>query len=141
MNPERPQNKSHGKGSQGKSNNRNNNSSDGREVAISKQLSYFLRHGAEKEGLKITQDGWILVADILQHKNMKNKGATVEEIEVSRYACVVSHSQAIVHNNDKQRFALKTEDTGLWIRANQGHSLAVCFFRFIFVFLDPFFVF
>jgi RNA:NAD 2'-phosphotransferase (TPT1/KptA family) len=89
MNPERQQNNSRGGGNR-KYNSNNTNSNNGnkpansnaREVTISKQLSYFLRHGAVKEGLKITQDGWILVDEILQHKTMKSKGVKKEEIEV-----------------------------------------------------------
>lgn len=79
MNPERPQQIN----PKGTNKIANRNANNDREVAISKKLSYFLRHGAVKEGLQITNDGWILVDEILQHKMMKSKGVKVEEIEVS----------------------------------------------------------
>ena len=34
-------------------------------------MSYLLRHGAEKEGLMIRSDGYILMDDLLNHKTMK----------------------------------------------------------------------
>lgn len=34
-------------------------------VKVSKNLSYLLRHGAEKEGLKMRNDGYVLLDDIL----------------------------------------------------------------------------
>lgn len=36
-----------------------------REVTISKDLSYVLRHGAEKEGLRIDDGGWTNVSDVV----------------------------------------------------------------------------
>lgn len=39
--------------------------SDSPEVRISKTLSYILRHGAEKEGLKIRSDGYVRVTDLV----------------------------------------------------------------------------
>lgn len=38
---------------------------DSPEVRISKTLSYILRHGAEKEGLKLRTDGYTLVDDLV----------------------------------------------------------------------------
>ena len=32
---------------------------------VSKYLTYLLRHGAEKEGLTITSDGYLVLKDIL----------------------------------------------------------------------------
>lgn len=40
---------------------------------MSKNLSWILRHGAVKEGLKINTAGFINVVDILNHRNFKNK--------------------------------------------------------------------
>lgn len=37
----------------------------GREIAISKALSYVLRHAAEREGLKIDSQGYANVADVV----------------------------------------------------------------------------
>ena len=36
------------------------------EVRISKTLSYILRHGAKKEGLKLRPDGYVKVSDIVR---------------------------------------------------------------------------
>lgn len=38
---------------------------NGRPVAISKSLSYILRHAAEREGLKIDAQGYLNVADVV----------------------------------------------------------------------------
>lgn len=78
-------------------------------VQVSKSLSYLLRHGAQKEGLKMSKDGWVLLDEILQRKDFKK----VDEKMI----------KDIVANNDKQRFALKTENGKLYIKANQGHSI------------------
>jgi 2'-phosphotransferase len=46
-------------------------------------------------------------------------------------ACDMETLQRIVRDNAKQRFTIRSEETGeggaveLWIRANQGHSVAV----------------
>ena len=37
----------------------------GREVTVSKAMSYLLRHGAEKEGVKIDEGGWVRVVDLV----------------------------------------------------------------------------
>lgn len=45
--------------------------------------------------------------------------------------CSLETLKRIVQNNEKQRFTIQTESTGLngeeelWIRANQGHSIPV----------------
>ncbi|GAA5966302.1 hypothetical protein JCM8115_004821 [Rhodotorula mucilaginosa] len=83
----------------------------------SKTLSYILRHGAAKEGLKLRPDGFVRVEDLM--KRPKLKGCDMETLE------------RIVRDNAKQRFTLQAEPTGpdgadeLWIRANQGHSVKV----------------
>jgi len=84
-----------------------------REVGVSKYLAYLLRHGAVKEGLDITDEGWVLVSEVLQLPSAKKDRITEADI------------RSIVQKNDKQRFALKEDNQRLWIRANQGHTMAV----------------
>lgn len=38
---------------------------DNPKTRLSKTLSYVLRHGAEKEGIPIRQDGFVLVNDLV----------------------------------------------------------------------------
>ncbi|KZT59480.1 phosphotransferase KptA/Tpt1 [Calocera cornea HHB12733] len=99
---------------------------DSEDVRISKTLSYILRHGAEKESLKMRSDGYIKVDDLLARPKLK--GVTFSVLE------------ELVKNNDKQRYQLifepektvepgdtelKPTDGTWWIRASQGHSLKV----------------
>ena len=41
--------------------------SKGLETAISKKMSFLLRHGAAKEGLSISADGYVPLDEILNH--------------------------------------------------------------------------
>lgn len=81
-------------------------------VQLSKQLSWLLRHGAQKEGFTIQPDGYVCVADILQHPRF---GA--------QYS--MEKLREIVAADTKQRYQLRCNPlTGNdEIRANQGHSL------------------
>ncbi|KAL7716435.1 2'-phosphotransferase [Entamoeba marina] len=81
------------------------------QTALSKNMSYLLRHGAEKNGLALTKDGWAYVSDL-----MKMKG--FEKVQTNDILCVVN-------NDSKQRYSIKGEGADLMIRANQGHSLEV----------------
>jgi len=81
------------------------------DVQFSKFLSYVLRHGAQKEGLQMTPDGYILVDDILAHRNARGRSV----VDVRR----------VVDSNDKQRFSLSEKQGRLYIKANQGHSIEV----------------
>ncbi len=82
------------------------------DVRVSKALSYLLRHGAEKEKLRLSSDGYARVDDILKHRTLQN--VTLADV------------QRVVKNNEKQRFKLIQDNGGVWkIRANQGHSIAV----------------
>ncbi|KAJ1553935.1 tRNA 2'-phosphotransferase 1 [Nowakowskiella sp. JEL0078] len=85
------------------------------DVKLSKMLSYILRHGAQKEGIPISQDGFVEVNDLLKHPKFQN--------------ITFSKIQELVKNNDKQRYLLtQIEKNGALtnvIRANQGHSLQV----------------
>ncbi|WP_309399665.1 RNA 2'-phosphotransferase [Cerasicoccus maritimus] len=77
----------------------------------SKFLSLILRHDPGKIGLTLDAQGWTDVDVLLELLSQHGKHISRERL------------QAIVENNDKQRFAL-SED-GLRIRANQGHSIDV----------------
>jgi putative RNA 2'-phosphotransferase len=84
---------------------------DNRAVKISKFLSLVLRHQPEKIGLRLGESGWASVEQLIEASRERGVEFTLEEL------------QNVVDNNDKKRFSL-SED-GLWIRANQGHSVEV----------------
>ncbi|KAJ5808698.1 tRNA 2'-phosphotransferase [Penicillium riverlandense] len=65
-----------------------------RDVQISKALSHLLRHAAEKEGVKMTAQGYANVSDVLNWRKLKSLKTTFPEI---------LHAVA---SSDKQRFAL-----------------------------------
>ena len=85
----------------------------GLDIKLSKSLSYILRHGAEKEGIRLDEGGFAFVDDILARPHLKR--FTFTDVE------------RVVADNDKQRFSLIIDkDTGRSkIRANQGHTLEV----------------
>ncbi|MBC7810213.1 MAG: RNA 2'-phosphotransferase, partial [Burkholderiales bacterium] len=80
-------------------------------VKISRYLSKHLRHQPERLGLTLAPGGWVEV-DVLLEALLKHNFA-VSRVELDE----------VVANNDKQRFSF--DDTGLRIRANQGHSVEV----------------
>lgn len=95
-----------------------------REIEISKTLSFFLRHGAKSNNLKMNSDGFVCLKDLLERKEFT--GVTLTDI------------QRIVKNCPKQRFTLiqmgnnnnnsseeQTKESDWLIRANQGHSMEV----------------
>ncbi|HEU0185336.1 MAG TPA: RNA 2'-phosphotransferase [Blastocatellia bacterium] len=84
---------------------------DNRLVRISKFLSLTLRHQPEKIGVGLSDSGWASVEQLIEAARKHGVEFTLEEL------------QNIVASNDKKRFSL-SED-GLWIRANQGHSIEV----------------
>ena len=77
-------------------------------VRVSKFLSFVLRHQPQAIGLRLDPEGWALVDELIARAK---RGLTRQLIE------------EVVENNDKQRFALSGD--GLYIRANQGHSIDV----------------
>lgn len=79
--------------------------------AISKFLSFILRHQPENIGLILEPQGWASVEDLIAKANQHGQ-------HLSRNLIV-----QVVAQNDKQRFGLSAD--GLKIRANQGHSLSV----------------
>lgn len=103
-----------------------------REVQVSKKLSWLLRHGAEKEGLVLGQEGYLNMATVLANRHLRSLKVTFDEVQI------------LVRDNDKQRFSLipdpsrfppfnddkalqpllPSNDPRDWIiRANQGHSI------------------
>jgi 2'-phosphotransferase len=93
------------------------------DVRLSKALSWLLRHGAEKEGVRLTPDGFANLKDVLGHRTFAGK-------------CTVADVKRIVANDSKGRYTLRRvgdcggssdEDDAqvLEIKANQGHSIQV----------------
>uniref|UniRef100_A0A336K338 2'-phosphotransferase n=1 Tax=Culicoides sonorensis TaxID=179676 RepID=A0A336K338_CULSO len=82
-----------------------------RDTEISKALSYLLRHGALKEGLKIEPDGFINLCYVLEHPEIKRRSVSLSDV------------QRIVQTNSKNRFTLVELDKSWKIKANQGHSM------------------
>ena len=72
--------------------------------ALSRHLSYLLRHAPHEAGLTLAPGAWVPLAPLLTHLNV-----TRTQVE------------AVVAGSDKQRFSLR----GDHIRANQGHSVPV----------------
>jgi len=90
------------------------------DVRISKTLSFLLKYGAVKEGLKVDKAGFVKVEDILQLLFFRYKKVTAEKI------------QQLVETNEKRRYELKTENDEngipvLYIRAAQGNAMNVNF--------------
>lgn len=80
-------------------------------ITISKFLSKYLRHEPEALGLALGPGGWVPVEDLLAGASRIGFSITADELA------------QVVAGNDKQRFAF--DETGLKIRANQGHSTEV----------------
>lgn len=74
----------------------------------SKFLSTVLRHKPEAIGLTLDPEGWASIEDLLAKADIPLDAALL---------------QRVVATSDKQRFAISAD--GLFIRANQGHSIAV----------------
>ena len=73
---------------------------------ISKFLSLVLRHRPDKIGLKLDDNGWANLNDIMEKSKIR---FTLQELN------------EVVATNDKKRFSFNEDKTK--IRANQGHSL------------------
>ena len=78
---------------------------------ISKKMSYALRHHPQKFGLKLDEQGWCNVAELMESFQRKGINLTMEKLE------------RVVENNDKKRFAFNEDKTR--IRASQGHSIQI----------------
>ena len=80
-------------------------------VKISKFLSYVLRHKPHEIGLKLDNEGWAKVDELI--------------VSAARHGTRLNHEliKEVVNTNDKKRFTLSGDGTR--IRANQGHSIKV----------------
>jgi len=81
--------------------------------AVSKAMSYLLRHHAVDAGIEIRPDGYVHMSDLLAWKRISKLKATKDEI------------YEVVRDNDKRRFHITIEDGVEFIRAAQGHSIEV----------------
>lgn len=79
---------------------------------IGRKLVKLLRHRIDENGLSpvLRPDGYVPLAAVLRLQQFA--GVTVEEVK------------EVVRSNDKQRMALMEEDGQVFIRANQGHTVA-----------------
>ena len=80
-------------------------------VKTSKYLSRHLRHDPGRLGLTLEPGGWVQVDALLRACAERSFALTREDLD------------EVVARNDKKRFSF--DDTGLRIRANQGHSVDV----------------
>ncbi len=80
-------------------------------VSTSKLLSLILRHEPQLVGITLGEGGWVRVDELLARCAQANKPISLELLK------------EVVEASDKRRFALS--DDGLFIRANQGHSVEI----------------
>lgn len=79
--------------------------------SVSKLMSKALRHDPDCLGLKMDNNGWVSVSNLLEGLSKKGMSITFEELV------------HIVDTNDKKRFAFNELKTA--IKANQGHTIDV----------------
>ncbi|PWN22663.1 hypothetical protein BCV69DRAFT_296642 [Microstroma glucosiphilum] len=100
-------------------------------VQLSKALSYFLRHGALKESLPITPDGYISVPLLLAKPRIRqidmapeNGDFTKDGKKKLKRVTVEDIKEAVKgKEGEKKRFEMKEEGDEVFVRAVQGHSL------------------
>jgi putative RNA 2'-phosphotransferase len=80
-------------------------------ISISKFLSLVLRHKPETIGLKLNENGWADVEELIDKMNTRNFKITKAILN------------EVVVSNNKQRFAFNENKSK--IRASQGHSIQV----------------
>jgi putative RNA 2'-phosphotransferase len=78
-------------------------------ISTSKFLSLVLRHRPEKIGIRLDQQGWVDIEELLAAIN--RSGRKLPRVLLER----------VVRENDKRRFVISPD--GRRIRANQGHSV------------------
>ncbi|KAL7418196.1 KptA family-domain-containing protein [Mrakia frigida] len=105
------------------------------EARISKTVTYFLRHAADKAGLNVDGEGWVKVEELLDHPalipylNLESLKEMVEKDKKGRLALALrpspSPSQPSSSSSSATEASTSTPiEKGEWyIRANQGHSI------------------
>jgi 2'-phosphotransferase len=78
---------------------------------LSKTLVWLLRHGAVRNRIPISTNGYVSLDRVFKMHQFSNY--TLYDV------------QSVVENSDKRRFDLKQENGKYYIRANQGHSCEV----------------
>ena len=81
------------------------------EIHLGKFLSKVLRHTPELIGIKLDEQGWTDVDELLAKMHAFGKSVSREDL------------QQIVANNNKKRYAFNEDQSR--IRANQGHSVEI----------------
>ncbi|PWN53801.1 hypothetical protein IE53DRAFT_377053 [Violaceomyces palustris] len=114
-------------------------------VQLSKALSYILRHGAIKEGLRMRSDGFVTLNQVLERPRVKSLNMAEEKEEElvvaqegegkggkakrRRRPPTLQDVVQVVEANEKKRFEMVRSEEGesgegVWlIRAVQGHSI------------------
>jgi putative RNA 2'-phosphotransferase len=76
---------------------------------ISKYFSFLLRHEPQAIGLQLDENGWASIEELIEKTT---------DFKLDR-----NMIEVVVETNDKQRFSISKD--GLFIRANQGHSIEI----------------
>lgn len=82
------------------------------ETRLAKTITWLLRHGASKEGIKMDSQGYVSVNDLLKWL-CRTPDSKVDQGFIQR----------MVASDSKGRFNLMDQDGVQTIRANQGHSM------------------
>jgi RNA:NAD 2'-phosphotransferase (TPT1/KptA family) len=83
-----------------RSNPKGSTGSLGREVTVSKSLSWILRHGAEKERIAMDGHGYVKVDELLHWHKLRSMGVRMDELV------------GVVEGNEKKRFGLRWVGSG-----------------------------
>lgn len=86
-------------------------SADDPDKVLSMKMSQVLRHTGKDEGLFFRKDGFVLIDDLLDIRDGSFFDG-FDEDDVQRVIC----------QDAKNRFTLKENERGFWVRANQGHT-------------------
>jgi 2'-phosphotransferase len=95
---------------------------EGHDVALSKALSWLLRHHLDKSGLEVRENGYVRLDELVC------PFLYINQLKLPKFRQYNdSQVREVVASNDKKRFLITTFDTPDgpkdFIRANQGHSI------------------
>lgn len=94
-------------------------------VALSKSLSWLLRHHLDTSGLEVRSDGYVRLDQLVR---LLSHGSAYRQLRLPKFnQYTLSQIHEVVNTNDKKRFTITTLETPdgpkEHIRANQGHTL------------------